>query len=71
MGSCAWPGADEGSLLNRLGFVEGVDWLHFFFTVLAAAGFGLVAGLGLHTVFRVILAGAAGQGAAGRQGGGA
>ncbi|ARQ89546.1 hypothetical protein [Stenotrophomonas maltophilia] len=61
---CAWPGDDSGPLLLRLRYVDTFDVISYALQVLAAGGFGLVAGLALHTVFRLSLQGSSGHAAA-------
>lgn len=60
MATCAWPGADNGPLLQRLRYVDTFDVISYGLTVLAAGGFGTVAGLAFHTVFRLSLHGTSG-----------
>lgn len=55
MATCDWPGGRDGALLERLRHVDLFDWLSYAFSVLVAAGFGLLAGLGFHGVFRAVL----------------
>jgi len=61
MATCAWPGADNGPLLQRLRYVDTFDVISYGLSVLAAGGFGLVAGLAFHTVFGLSLQGAFGH----------
>lgn len=60
MATCAWPGADNGPLLQRLRYVDTFDVISYGLTVLAAGGFGAVAGWAFHAVFRLSLNGAVG-----------
>ncbi|EED39849.1 hypothetical protein SSKA14_2867 [Stenotrophomonas sp. SKA14] len=46
-----WPGEDSGPLLQRLRYVDTFDVVGYGLLVLAAGGFGGVAGLAFHTVF--------------------
>lgn len=57
MAICDWPGGRDGALLARLRYVDAFDWVRYGISVLIAAGFGLLAGLGFHGVFRSVLAG--------------
>ncbi|UQA72074.1 hypothetical protein K1516_08200 [Stenotrophomonas maltophilia] len=63
MATCAWPGDDSGPLLQRLRYVDTFDVISYAMQVLAAGGFGLVAGLAFHAVFRLSLEGSSGQAA--------
>lgn len=63
MATCTWPGADNGPLLQRLRYVDTFDVISYALQVLAAGGFGLVAGLAFHTVFRLSLEGRSGHAA--------
>ncbi|MCO7462554.1 hypothetical protein NJF45_11605 [Stenotrophomonas maltophilia] len=60
MATCVWPGADSGPLLQRLRYVDTFDVISYGLTVLAAGGFGVVAGLAFHTVFCLSLHGTSG-----------
>lgn len=60
MATCTWPGADNGPLLQRLRYVDTFDVISYGLTVLAAGGFGAVAGWAFHAVFRLSLNGAVG-----------
>ncbi|WP_439450263.1 hypothetical protein [Stenotrophomonas sp. ATs4] len=64
MATCAWPGADNGPLLQRLRYVDMFDVIRYALSVLAAGGFGVVAGLAFHAVFRLSLQGASAHAAA-------
>ncbi|HDS1578580.1 hypothetical protein WG628_07290 [Stenotrophomonas maltophilia] len=55
-----WPGADNGPLLQRLRYVDTFDVVGYGLLVLAAGGFGAVAGLAFHTVFGLCIDGCAG-----------
>ncbi|MBA0449747.1 hypothetical protein [Stenotrophomonas maltophilia] len=55
MATCAWPGETQGPLLHRLRYIDTFDVIGYALQVLAAGGFGLVAGLAFHTVFRLSL----------------
>jgi len=57
MATCAWPGEDSGPLLRRLRYVDTFDVISHALQVLAAGGFGVVAGLAFHAVFRLSLEG--------------
>ncbi|XFC38621.1 hypothetical protein ACEF39_001628 [Stenotrophomonas indicatrix] len=59
MATCAWPDGSDGALMSRLTDAGSFDWTSYAFSVLVAAGFGLMAGLAFHAVFRAVLAGAA------------
>ncbi|QII28672.1 hypothetical protein G6052_08030 [Stenotrophomonas maltophilia] len=59
MATCAWPDGSDGALMRRLTDAGNFDWASYAFSVLVAAGFGLMAGLAFHAVFRAVLAGAA------------
>ncbi|MDT3487703.1 hypothetical protein [Stenotrophomonas maltophilia] len=61
MATCAWPGETQGPLLHRLRYVDTFDVIRYALTVLAAGGFGLVAGLAFHAAFRLSLEGAFGH----------
>ncbi|WP_295565866.1 hypothetical protein [uncultured Stenotrophomonas sp.] len=61
MATCAWPGEDQGTWLQRLRYVDTFDVIGYALLVLAAGGFGVVAGLAFHTVFRLSLEGASGR----------
>lgn len=60
MAACTWPGDDGGPLLQRLRYVDTFDVISYGLSVLAAGGFGAVAGWAFHAVFRLSLAGTAG-----------
>ena len=55
-----WPGADNGPLLQRLRYVDTFEVVGYGLLVLAAGGFGAVAGLAFHTVFGLCIDGCAG-----------
>ncbi|PSD48462.1 hypothetical protein C7E25_20885, partial [Stenotrophomonas maltophilia] len=59
----AWPGENQGPWLQRLRYVDTFDVISYALQVLAAGGFGLVAGLAFHTVFRLSLEGSSGHAA--------
>lgn len=59
MATCAWPDGSGGALMSQLSSAGNFDWASYAFSVLVAAGFGLMAGLAFHAVFRAVLAGAA------------
>lgn len=61
MATCGWPGETQGPLLHRLRYVDTFDVISYALMVLAAGGFGLVAGLAFHAVFRLWLEGASGR----------
>lgn len=63
MATCAWPGENQGPWLQRLRYVDTFDVISYALQVLAAGGFGLVAGLAFHTVFRLSLEGSSGHAA--------
>ncbi|HDS1147421.1 MULTISPECIES: hypothetical protein [Stenotrophomonas] len=60
MATCSWPGEDSGPLLQRLRYVDTFDVISYGLTVLAAGGFGAVAGWAFHAAFRLSLTGAVG-----------
>ncbi|AUI07189.1 MULTISPECIES: hypothetical protein [Stenotrophomonas] len=60
MATCAWPGDDSGPLLQRLRYIDTFDVISYGLSVLAAGGFGAVAGWAFHAVFRLSLAGSVG-----------
>lgn len=57
MATCAWPGETQGPLLQRLRYVDTFDVISYGMTVLAAGGFGAVAGWAFHAAFRLSLDG--------------
>ncbi|MCR1805435.1 hypothetical protein NTC87_09515 [Stenotrophomonas geniculata] len=63
MATCAWPGENQGPWLQCLRYVDTFDVISYALQVLAAGGFGLVAGLAFHTVFRLSLEGSSGHAA--------
>lgn len=68
MATCAWPDGADGALLSRLTGAGSFDWASYAVSVLVAAGFGLMAGLAFHAVFRAVLAGAAAPAPGAQQG---
>ncbi|KAG1192054.1 hypothetical protein G6F35_013688 [Rhizopus arrhizus] len=59
MAICTWPGEDSGPVLQRLRYVDTFDVVGYGLLALAAGGFGGVAGLAFHTVFRLSMGGTA------------
>ncbi|KAG1272630.1 hypothetical protein G6F65_011573 [Rhizopus arrhizus] len=59
MAICTWPGEDSGPLLQRRRYVDTFDVVGYGLLALAAGGFGGVAGLAFHTVFRLSMGGTA------------
>ncbi len=59
MATCAWPGENQGPWLQRLRYVDTFDVVGYGLLALAAGGFGGVAGLAFHTVFRLSMGGTA------------